>query len=201
MKRIIDGVTYNTLTATTVGRYEYENEKGYEVSATVYATRGAALFIVHAWNTDEGDAKYHFEAITRDALTRAIQTIDNFEIVDETLLEAPPEAEAEVEQSATIYLRVPASLKRRIDEASQAGGVSTNAWAMRCVERCLATGADPQGFSYGDKIIIERADRGWTVQAIFARSERAPQGSVWAPGLGQKPTFPDAVASVYRYQG
>ena len=55
--------------------------------------------------------------------------------------EDPPEAEAEAEAGATIYIRVPAALKRRVDEAAKAEGVSGNLWAMRCIERCL--GAEP----------------------------------------------------------
>ncbi len=51
--------------------------------------------------------------------------------------EDPPEAEAEAKPGATIYIRVPASLKRSVDEAAKAADVSGNVWAMRCVERCL----------------------------------------------------------------
>src|SRR5262249_14689150 len=51
--------------------------------------------------------------------------------------EDPPEATAEAETGATIYIRVPASLKRDVDEAARDAKVSGNVWAMRCVERCL----------------------------------------------------------------
>jgi hypothetical protein len=55
-----------------------------------------------------------------------------------------PEAAAEPEQGATIYLRVPATLKQRVDKAANADSMSSNAWVMRCVERCLESIAAAQ---------------------------------------------------------
>jgi hypothetical protein len=51
--------------------------------------------------------------------------------------EDPPEAAAEAEPGATIYTRVPATLKRAADAAAREQNLSGNAWAMRCIERCL----------------------------------------------------------------
>ncbi len=51
--------------------------------------------------------------------------------------EGVPEAEPETEQGATIYLRVPTTLKRRVDQAANAADLSTNAWVMRSIEGCL----------------------------------------------------------------
>src|SRR5262249_10476663 len=47
------------------------------------------------------------------------------------------EAEAEAEPSATIYLRVPTVLKQRVDQAAAGAKLSVNAWAMKCMERCI----------------------------------------------------------------
>ena len=60
------------------------------------------------------------------------------------LFELPPEAEAEAEPDATIYIRVPASLKRNVDGAARAAKVSGNVWAMRCVEQCLEKPGTPE---------------------------------------------------------
>ena len=51
--------------------------------------------------------------------------------------EEPPEATAETEASATAYVRLPASLKMRMDQAAAAAGKSFNAWATQCFEACL----------------------------------------------------------------
>lgn len=136
MKRVIDGQTYNTDTATAVARYEYVDDKDYDTEATIYQTRGAAFFIVHKWAVDDR-WKFHFEAVSREEVNRIIEKTDNLEIIDEAAISSPPEAEAEAEPGATLYVRMPASLKRRIDEAAKDDGVSGNVWAMRCMERCL----------------------------------------------------------------
>lgn len=137
MKRVIEGQTYNTDTAVVVAKYEYVDDKGYDVEAVLYQTRGGAFFIVHRW-TAAGDPKFHFEAITRDEVSRLVQNKDNLEIIDETAIAEPPEAAAEPEPGATLYVRVPASLKSRVDEAARLEDVSGNAWAMKCMERCLS---------------------------------------------------------------
>jgi hypothetical protein len=51
--------------------------------------------------------------------------------------EDPPEATAEAEPGATIYIRVPAVLKQRVDRAAGQAELSGNAWAMRCIEKCM----------------------------------------------------------------
>jgi hypothetical protein len=47
VRRVIDGKTYTTDTSIVVARYIYEDDKGYEVEATVYQTKGGGFFIVH----------------------------------------------------------------------------------------------------------------------------------------------------------
>jgi len=147
MKSIIDGKTYNTDTSSVVARYDYIDDDGYDTDAVVYVTRGGALFAVHEWRVPDEDAeggvrvKRYVETLTRDQLDRLVARGGirggQFEIVDETLVAAPPEAAAEEEPGATIYVRVPASLKRRVDEAARGANVSINAWALRCLETCL----------------------------------------------------------------
>lgn len=136
MKRIIDGMTYNTDTATIVARYEYVDDRDYETEAILYQSRGGAFFLVHKWEVD-GNWKYLFESMSRSEVDRLVEKTDNLEIIDEAAITEPPEAEAESEPGATLYVRVPASLKRRVDEAAKDEKLSGNVWAMRCVERCL----------------------------------------------------------------
>jgi hypothetical protein len=44
----------------------------------------------------------------------------------------------EDETHGTVYVRMPASLKRQIEAAAESDGLSANFWAMRCFEKCLA---------------------------------------------------------------
>jgi hypothetical protein len=48
-----------------------------------------------------------------------------------------PSTRPTTEPGSTVYVRVPPSLKRAIDQAAGKAGVSVNAWAMQCLERCL----------------------------------------------------------------
>jgi hypothetical protein len=49
----------------------------------------------------------------------------------------PPEAVAEEAPAATVYMRVPATLKDALEKAAKSDGVSVNAWMMRCAGSCL----------------------------------------------------------------
>ena len=135
MKRIIDGVTYNTDTATAVARWEYEDENGYDTEAVLYQTRGGAFFIVHSWNT-ENKPKVYFESINRESIARLVERTDNLTIINEDILSDPPEATAEQSPGATLYLRIPSALKDQAESSAKSDGLSVNAWAMRCIERC-----------------------------------------------------------------
>ncbi len=135
MKRIIDGVTYNTDTATAVARWEYEDENGYDTDAVLYQTRGGAFFIVNTWDTED-KSKVYFEAVSRDFVTKLVERTDNLTILNDEVLADPPEATAEQSPGATLYLRVPSSLKDQAESAAKSDGISVNAWAMRCIERC-----------------------------------------------------------------
>jgi hypothetical protein len=165
MKRVIEGVTYNTDTATVVARWEYKDQDDYNTDATLYRTRGGAFFIVHEWTVDERE-KVYFEASTREQVQRLVERTDNLAILDEDILADPPEAAEEASPSATLYVRLPTALKDRLDVLAKNDGLSVNAWAMRCVERCanlekvgerlgeimqtgLAYRSDPDGFLDG----------------------------------------------------
>jgi predicted HicB family RNase H-like nuclease len=89
---------------------------------------------------DEPLLRYTFEPTDRDELERLINgdyAVAEIEIVDHQALTEPPEAETEEEPSATIYFRLPPSLKNRVETLAKEAGLSTNAWMMRCVERCI----------------------------------------------------------------
>lgn len=151
MKRIIEGQTYNTDTSSIVALWEYDEGRGADTKATLYVTRGGAFFVVHRWETSE-EYKYRFQALSRAEVARLVETTDNMEIVDDEAIGEPPEAAAEIEPGATLYVRVPASLKSRVDDAAKRDGVAVNAWAMRCMEQCLKPRASniQAGFTFDE---------------------------------------------------
>ena len=146
MKRIVNGLTYNTETAALIATSEWTNRDqnspnfGCECEGELYQTRGGAFFVVvttHIPETSDSAArdKVEFDPMTAQR-AQAWMLEGDVEVVRNPFDE-PPEAEAENEAGATIYIRVPAVLKRSVDAAATKAGVSVNVWAMRCIERCL----------------------------------------------------------------
>lgn len=131
MKRIINGVSYNTDTATVVAWYDYVGDEGIEREATVYQTRGGGFFVVHSWEED-GRRRHSFEPTDRSLIA---------DMIGPSALQGQ-----QSEPEATIYLRVPASLKKRIEEHAKLEGLSVNSFALRCFERCIgrSRGTDAQ---------------------------------------------------------
>jgi hypothetical protein len=145
MKRIIDGISYNTDTSTRLAVSEYEvdyNHIDYPCVGTLYQTRGGAFFVHEQIDlgrdteSDELTLKDRFSALSAERAQTWMMTGD-VEVFHNPFGE-PPEAAAEAEPSATIYVRVPASLKQRLEQSAKAEKLSGNAWAIRCIERCLA---------------------------------------------------------------
>jgi predicted HicB family RNase H-like nuclease len=143
MKRIVNGLAYDTVTSDPIARAEYEIEDGgieCTCYGTLYRTPGGAFFEhreIVVGDDDGGTTKHRFEPMSAAAAQKWVHEGD-VELIDNTFIN-PPEATAETEATATIYLRVPASLKRRVDEAAMGAGLSINAYMLRCTETCLGT--------------------------------------------------------------
>jgi len=143
MKRVIGGKTYNTDTSVLVARYGYEDEKDREVWVNVYQNRGGAFFEVHSREeldiNGENIRRNSFEATSREELEKLVAgeyVVNDIELFDERALATPPKAEVEEAPSTTIYLRLPPSLKNRIETQAKEAGLSVNAWMIRCAEHC-----------------------------------------------------------------
>ncbi len=159
MKRIIDGVTYNTDTSTKLARSEYKaqyNHTTYPCVGLLYQTRGGAYFVhenIDLGRENAGDQnsfKDRFLALSIDEAQKWLVGGGEVEVFHNPFTD-PPEAVAESEPAATIYMRVPVSLKKRLEEAANDEGLSGNSWAMRCMERCLNKNyqtIDELGFAY-----------------------------------------------------
>ena len=176
MKRIVDGVTYNIDTSTLVAQAEQPADNYNPTSTvwTLYQTRGGAFFI-HAneeWNVEE-DGEWTVKS--RDSFVP--QTYDEAHKwvlagdveVFAGVFPDPPEATAEDKPSATIYVRVPQSLKSRIDAAADDAKLSVNAWAMRCCERCLSI----EDFSCVDISLCDRVAVGVCGEFGWCEFDRA----------------------------
>jgi hypothetical protein len=145
MKRIMNGMTYNTATATRLARAEYEcdDPRPGEVHATLYQTRGGAFFLheeitEEVWNEAARERQKRLRNVLEPLSSEDAQKwlLDGDVEIFNNPFDDPPEATAEAEPGATIYIRVPISLKRQVDEAAREAAVSGNVWAMRCLETC-----------------------------------------------------------------
>jgi hypothetical protein len=147
MKRVVNGVTYDTNTATVLARQEWDNGEGEDRGVqTLYQTRGGAFFgwtdgEKTVWNqrAQEKQQRPFTECLpmSPEEAQAWITEGDDVELLHNPFGELP-EAAAEAEPGATIYLRLPASLKARVDKAAEKQALSINAYAMKCLERCLA---------------------------------------------------------------
>jgi predicted HicB family RNase H-like nuclease len=148
VKRIIQGVTYNTDTATKIATASWEGDDGNKLG-TVYQTRGGAFFVdveTTAWAQDEDfgpmekRVTHEFQPMSRDEAHEWI--LDGEVEVLADIFPDPPEATAEEEEdrvvTTTVYLRIPSILKRRIEAAAREANQSLNVWAIRCLENCSA---------------------------------------------------------------
>jgi predicted HicB family RNase H-like nuclease len=201
MKRIVNGVTYNTDTSTRLARSRLQGSTAAEkLVQTLYQTRGGAFFIVERRTVDQWDEREQ-ESVTRTE--RTFHPVNSDE-ASRWMLEGevhvfrnpfgdPPEAAAEAEPGATIYIRVPATLKRDADAAAHKENLSGNVWAMRCIERCLE---DTSTFDVretmpliqklldGDKILATRFHEARHFWKVFLKSHSQRPVATIAKKLG-----------------
>jgi predicted HicB family RNase H-like nuclease len=143
MKRVVNGVSYNTETSTEVAKFDLQDDgEGNTVVEVLYQTRGGAFFTYGFRRTvsldpSVPDGRFEKETTTFSPLSREeaqdwVMT-GNVEVYSDIFGDMPEAVEAAHPES-TIYVRVPTSLKERIEAAAKAAGQSVNAWALRCLE-------------------------------------------------------------------
>lgn len=130
-KRIIDGKTYNTETATQIVGHESDYEDSSNV-AYLYQTRFGAFFLY--WYDDQEG-----EGISPWSPEQAREWLEKYHSrrVDliESLFGRMPEAGS---GESKFTLRMPDSLRDRLAERAKANSQSLNAWIIRCLESCAA---------------------------------------------------------------
>ena len=151
MRRVVDGVTYNTDTATLIASTDYDKSEnaGPRGTLALYQTRGGAFFVHDhevlayrdrrsgEWEERERDL---VEPMSREEAQEWVLE-QNVELHDTDAFGEPPEAAAESSPEATIYVRVPLTLKTRVDTQAKAEGLSVNSYVIRCLEKCASASA------------------------------------------------------------
>lgn len=132
-KRIIDGRTYNTETATRL--WSYEPDEGPPIEDVLYKNRYGAYFLYYL---DE-----HFSHIPKEVIkplepNEAQEWLEKYcwktEVLEAEFGEMPEAGDPE----ARITLRVPQTLRIHIAALAKDRQQSLNAWILRCVEQCAA---------------------------------------------------------------
>lgn len=147
MKRIIEGKTYNTATATRLyglscnasGKSDFRWE-----DTSLYQTKGGAFFLageggpMTRWGKRVGTMTTYGEGlmpITIEEAKEILEREDEKELIEQIFGTAP---EATADGDTTYLLRLPASLKTRAAAKAEAAGMSLNAFAMRALEKAIA---------------------------------------------------------------
>lgn len=132
MKRIIDGKTYNTETATKIAEAPFDEQFPVDYEH-LYHTRHGAFF--KTYGSVLGYNGEYIEDVKPITPVEAQSWLEKFQMVDtlEKLFGEQPEAG---EAESRITVRIPDSLKARIERLAVANNQSLNAWITRCFETC-----------------------------------------------------------------
>lgn len=139
-KRIIDGKTYNTETATQISGGG-GGDGPFERGAYLYQTRFGAYF---AYSYLDGAAEDDFETIEPLTPDEARAWLEKNAAYDVELIvrlfgEMPEAGSGE----SKFTLRMPDSLRDRLATVAKSNGQSLNAWIVRCLESCAAAPGKP----------------------------------------------------------
>lgn len=128
-KRIIDGRTYNTETATLLGRWKSDDEP---IEEAFFKTRHGAYFLYIFLDMEPDE---WIKPLAPEEAQRWMEQHCRADTIEAEFGEMPEAGDPE----ARITLRIPETLRKRIVAAAEARGQSLNAWIQRCIERCVST--------------------------------------------------------------
>ena len=134
-KRIIEGKTYNTETATQIaGRTNDDDESPWEDGTYLYQNRFGAFFL---YSFLSGADEHDFEKIEPYTPEQArIWLEENYSwnprVIEKLFGRMPEAGSGEIKYT----LRLPESLRDRLAERAKDNKQSLNAWIVRCLESC-----------------------------------------------------------------
>jgi hypothetical protein len=127
-KRIIEGRTYNTETATLLGGYESDDSPDEE---SLFKTRHGAYFL-HVFRETGPDEWIH--PLSPEAAQKWMEKNCSAEKTEAEFGEMPEAGDPE----ARFTLRIPETLRKRIAMLAETREQSLNAWIQRCLEHCAS---------------------------------------------------------------
>jgi hypothetical protein len=137
-KRIIDGKTYNTETATRIAGWADDNREvgPWDSGDFLYQNRHGAFFL---YSYLDGADDHDFDRIEPFTPDQAREWLEknsswNPELIEALFGDMPEAGSGEVKYT----LRLPESLRDRLAIRAKANDQSLNAWIVRCLESCAA---------------------------------------------------------------
>ena len=148
MKRIIENTAYNTATAMVVAKLTssmtgtlYQTSlcapDASSMTGVLYQTNAGEFFVHEHEVVRYRDWQGECKALETDNITPINQeqakgwAVNSGEIINDVFND---KAKA---NTATIYVRVPSTLKSIVEDAAKAKGMSVNSYAIRCLEQAL----------------------------------------------------------------
>lgn len=134
-KRIIDGKTYNTETATQIAGFTTDHGP-YETGNYLYQTRFGALFQYTFLNGMQEDDHDTIRPLTPEQAQEWLETNQSYnpDLLEQLFGEMPEAGSGEIKYT----LRMPESLRDRLAALAKSNGQSLNAWMVRCLEACAS---------------------------------------------------------------
>lgn len=147
MKRIVDGVTYNTDTSRLLASQNWKSQEGEDVTGNLYQTQAGAFFELRNWTEQvwverlgETEPRERTVLVPLRADDARKWMLEGDVEVHANVFDDPPEAKGDDEPgSSTIFIRMAPSLKRAVEQAAAAAKLSVNAWMIQRAEAGLPT--------------------------------------------------------------
>ena len=135
-KRIIDGKTYNTETATKLAAVE--DDEYVITGEQLYQTRYGALFLYRYAEDGPDGPESGIVPYTPEQARAWLEKHRSYDVdLIESVFGKMPEAGS---GESKFTLRLPDSLRERLAARAKDNGQSLNAWIIKCLERCSPSG-------------------------------------------------------------
>ena len=134
-KRIINGKTYNTETATLLGQGESDDSP---IEEALFKTRHGAYFL--CCDNVKNPCEW-IKPLDPDGAQKWVEEHCPTSVRESEFGEAPEAGDPE----ARLTLRIPEVLHRRIAICADSQKQSLNAWILRCLERCAMAQSEQEG--------------------------------------------------------
>ena len=139
IKRIIEGKTYNTETATRLAAIE--DDEYVITGAQLYQTRHGAFFIYRYAEDGPDGPESDILPYTPEQARAWLEKHRSYDVdLIESVFGKMPEAGS---GESKFTLRLPDSLRERLAARAKANNQSLNAWIIKCLERCAPPSKAP----------------------------------------------------------